>query len=445
MRSCLAHRLLRSLGMDRSAVLAAVLFACAQPAQATGPDDGATCSPPGRGPLADLLDALGEVRTLLTGHVDRDGEARILYLFRTASAADLDGLFGALPVQELHRLIDEMNDRWIGPDNRTAFFTLLRARLPGLSIASRAKLITALQHQDTDLEDERLIRDVFLATHGSDLTALKKAIDHGGDHRDLQQLLHHDIDDPGVFDAILAHFAREARVSPPAMKVYSDIDDTFYASHRDGRYPRRTVYPGVRAFYAALDGGPDGDEPGDLLFLSARPYDRGGAVERDTRAMLEGSGVSDPTILSGDLLHLLGNESIADKKYSNWRELNALYPEAASVFVGDSGQGDAIFGARAMATPGGAMKRVFIHDVIGLDAGRRAALEARGVHVFDTYVGAATDAYRHGLISREGLLDVADSARRELAGIPFSSSVQRAAREAELARDLAVMHAALDR
>jgi hypothetical protein len=113
------------------------------------------------------------------------------------------------------------------------------------------------------------------------------------------------------------------------------------------------------------------------------------------------------------------------------------------VFVGDSGQGDAIFGARAMGTPGGAMNRVFINNVTHLDDAQRAAFEAKGVHVFDTYVGAATDAYQHGLISEQGLRNVAESAQRELASITFSSEAQRAAREAELNRDLDAMRAAI--
>ena len=66
----------------------------------------------------------------------------------------------------------------------------------------------------------------------------------------------------------------------------------------------------------------------------------------------------------------------------------------------------------------------------------RAHFAAKGVHIFETYVGAATEAYKSGLIGKEGLLRVATEARRELAQVPFRSQDQKAAREKDLARDL---------
>jgi hypothetical protein len=98
---------------------------------------------------------------------------------------------------------------------------------------------------------------------------------------------------------------------------------------------------------------------------------------------------------------------------------------------GDSGQGDALFGARAAATPGTDMKKVFIHNVTGLNQPERAGFAAKDVHIFDTYVGAALEAYQSGLISKEGLLRVAAGAQRELSQVLFTVRGQKAAREKE--------------
>ncbi len=382
---------------------------------------------------------LAEIRKLMVGHTDRAEEKRVTELFRGTDRAELNELIAELPLAEFHALVGDMDDRLFGPDNRGAFLSLLtKDRVGDLDVASKAKLIGALQTHRTGSGDEKAIRDLFLATKGGDLSELKKAVDHGGDHRDLQQLIFHDLDDSKIRAALLKHFAAEGTTKNGQVKVLSDIDDTFYANLKDDRYPKKTVYPGVKDFYAELDPGND-----DLMFLSARPYDRPGASEHLSRGTIEGAGVKDPTILSGDWAHLVGNHLIADKKFDNWAQVRQLYPEYGSVFVGDSGQGDAIFGAKAAALPGTDMKRVFIHNVTHLDAAARADFAAKGVAIFDTYVGAATDAFKAGLMPRDGLLRVAAAAERELAAIVFSTPEQKAAREAELARDLDAMRAAL--
>jgi uncharacterized surface protein with fasciclin (FAS1) repeats len=390
---------------------------------------------------------LKKIGELMIGHTDRNEEKQILQMFKGASAAELNALVGEMPQHDFHEMVSDLDDRLIGPDNRNAFLNLLsKDRLGDLTVENRAKLVSALQYHRTEGPDEKAIRDVFLGTKAGDLSALKKAIDHGEDHRDLQQLVFHDIDDPKIRSQVLDHFKKEAAASPSGqVKVLSDIDDTFYANLKDDRYPKKTVYPGVKDFYAELDkgGAAQEDAGGDLMFLSARPYDRAGGSEHLSRSTIEKAGVKDPTVLSGDFAHLIGNDLIADKKFENWEQVRKLHPEYGSVFVGDSGQGDAIFGARAAAIAGTAMKKVFIHNVTDLNDAQRADFKAQGVHIFDTYVGAATEAYQSGLISREGLLRVAAGAQRELAAVAFTSPDQQAAREKDLARDLAAMQVAL--
>ena len=84
----------------------------------------------------------------------------------------------------------------------------------------------------------------------------------------------------------------------------------------------------------------------------------------------------------------------------------------------------------------GAVRAVFIHDVVATPEERRAELAVRNVHLFDTYAGAALCAHRLGLLGRDALMAVAEATERELAAVGFESGELRGAREADLARDL---------
>src|SRR5690606_3620689 len=141
-------------------------------------------------------------------------------------------------------------------------------RVGELSVESKARFVQALQHGPTGSVDEKAITNVFLSTRGEQLSQLKNAIDLGGDHRDLQQLVFHDLDSKELRSSLLAHFKTAAAPESDKVKVHSDIDDTFYANLKDDRYPKKTVYPGVRALYAELDKGPGAtpDRTGDLMF-----------------------------------------------------------------------------------------------------------------------------------------------------------------------------------
>lgn len=388
---------------------------------------------------------LSTIRSLLAGHTDRKEEAQLIELFKKAGAGELNQLLTGLSPHELHELTSDMDDRLFGPDNKTAFLNLLsKDRVGDLSVESKAKLILALQLHETDKKEEKAITAIFLATKGPALTALKNSIDGATDYHDLQQLVFHDLDSKELRGQLLSHFKAEATSKDGKVKVLSDIDDTFYVNWKDDRFPKKTIYPGVRALYAELDrgGGATADRVGDLMFLSARPYDRAGLSEHFSREMMHDKGVTQATVLSGDFAHLIGNQSIADKKYQNWQQVNQLYPEYGSVFIGDSGQGDALFGAKAAASNAD-MRAVFIHNVTHLDAAAKAEQASKGVFVFDTYVGAATEAFKRGLISKSGLERVVSEANREFTGLTFDSPQQQAARKAELDSDTAAARALL--
>jgi hypothetical protein len=390
--------------------------------------------------LLGAVEKADAIRALMRGHTDRDDERRILELLEQSSAEELSFLLVTL---DLRALLGDVDDRLLGPDNRTALLRMLTVtRLGDLDVPARAALVRAMQKGVTSASFERAVRDVLVGTRGPDLLRVKGAIDAGGSRHDLHALLFCDLDDVALREEILAHFATEAKAPSPEIKILSDIDDTFYANWKDQRYPPKTVYPGVLAFYEQLDRGP-GEVPGrmgDLVFVTARPGDRTGFVEDATHAALLGRGAPPSTILAGSFRRILTSRAIAAKKLENFLEYRRVYPEHGFVFVGDSGQGDIAFGEGMIAAAPAAVRGVLIHDVVATPEARREELRGRDVWLFDTYVGAAAIALGRGLVSPEGARRVAEAASAELSTIRFPSEELRAAREAEFSRDLAHLH-----
>lgn len=380
---------------------------------------------------------LQTLRALMAGHTNRLEEQQILGLLQGATAAELNHLVTNVDVDAL---LSDVDNRVVGPDNLTALLELLcvqRAHELGLPV--RGGLMFALQRGITHALAERMIRALFLGVRGRELTEFKNLLDGRGSYHDLQQLVFSDVDDPAIRQEILDHLRREAETAPSGEnKVLSDIDDTFLLNWKDTRYPPKTVYPGVLQFYRELDRGPGiipGRE-GDLTFVSARPMDPLGLIEDRTLAALREHGVPSATMLSGAFTHLIGNSRIAEKKFDNFRRYAQLFPEYGFVFVGDSGQGDVAFGEQMLAAAPEAVRAVFIHDVVATPEPVRQAWRAKSIFFFDTYVGAALEAYQVGLIARDGMHRVVRAAREELEKVAFASEEQREARRADLARDL---------
>jgi hypothetical protein len=372
----------------------------------------------------------------MTGHTSRREERLLLELLEGSTAAELNHL---LLNVDLDALLADVDDRVGGPDHLTALLELLcvkRARELGLPL--RAALVGALQKGSTHALAERMIRALFLGVLGRELTELKNLLDGRGNSHDLQQLLFHDIDDALLRQDILTHIRQEAELAPSGEnKVLSDIDDTFLANWKDTRYPPKTVYPGVLQFYRELDRGPGlipGRE-GDLTFVSARPRDPLGLIEDRTLATLREHGVSSAVMLSGAFTHLLGNARIAAMKLENFSRYVQLYPEYGFVFTGDSGQGDVAFGEQMLAQWPDAVRAVFIHDVVATPEPVRQVWRDKRIFFFDTYVGAAVEAFAVGVISRDGVARVVQASREDMARVSFASEAQREARMAELERD----------
>lgn len=369
---------------------------------------------------------LTRLRTLLRGHTDRHDERAILDLLATASPSALDALVRTVDLATLFGAVD---DRFHGPQHRTELDQLLtEKRLADLGVGARVALLRALQRGRTSAADEAAIGAILCGTRGPPLARLKAAFDAGDDYRDLHQLVFSDVDDDALRRRIVAHLAAEAPSLPAARTLLSDIDDTFYANWKDDRFPGKTVYPGVHAFYEALSP--------DVVFVTARPGDRAGLVEDHTLSALRERGLARPRALCGTFSSALGNDRIARQKYKSFCEYRSVYPERRFVFVGDSGQGDVAFGRMLLDDPSGSVDAVFIHDVVATPAVERARLAGCNVHLFETYVGAALVAHGLGLADAVALARVVEAAHEALAAVRFDSEAQKHDRLAELARDI---------
>ena len=270
--------------------------------------------------------------------------------------------------------------------NRTELIALFAVeRLQILTVVSRVILLHSLQllKLRANPRAEFWVQNILLNTHQDDLSELKTLTDAKGDYFSMNKLIYDDIRSESVRQTILSHFRREAavqqtyiqmgvrrknRVQMQWRKVLSDVDDTLlssggmYPAGVDKRYAKKTVYPGVLAFYRELDLGTvgpdewDDEQVGNLVFLSARPHVYRDISEKQNFAKFEllrantmdgRKGLhTTPSLLSGDLSsgsqYVMTNdfEPLAQKKVDNFRRYVSIYPEYKHVFVCDNGQGD---------------------------------------------------------------------------------------------------------
>jgi hypothetical protein len=219
------------------------------------------------------------------------------------------------------------------------------------------------------------------------------------------------------------------------------------------------------------------------VYLSARPDMMKEKTLASTTAIL---GHPPQAILCGTFRTLASNAGMAARKAENYKLYHALFPEFRVVWLGDSGQGDIATGlqmlrihaqdgadaaaeaaATAVVTVDAATEEgaacgsgsvrwwpppaplVLIHDVCASnqtpysDEGKRAALLAAGVNIFDSYADAACLAFEHLLLSEAALRSVLDAVTRELPSIVFRSPEQRAARLADYHRAMRRCRAAM--
>lgn len=377
------------------------------------------------------------------GWTGRRDEARILELLETAPAGSLDAILRELNVDALVR---NLHNRLKGPDNRNRLLHLLTVdRLPHLSLETRADIVWALQKVHTTASLEMAIRNVIVASTGEELRQLRNVLNHSETYRDLPRLVFSDIDDPAIREEIIQHIATH-QVPTNEVKVLSDIDDTVFARLHDKRYPGKTRYPGVLAFFNALDRAPDGTgEPGDLTFVTARPGLLAGIVASFTSRSLRKAGIKEHTILTGSLLALRSHGHMAQRKLQNMRRYHQLFPEYGIVFVGDSGQGDAQAGREMLRELGKVVRAVFIHDIRQHDLQHSDVTGDDGITYFDTYTAAAAAAWQVGLISAGQALAVGEKAIADLEALVAIPPKVREARVAEHQADLDTLRSTFSR
>lgn len=372
------------------------------------------------------------LQALIAGPDGPSESEAILDLIRGADRDDLNRMLSDLHGPSLFAKLD--------PARRADLTHLLgRERLADLDPGPLAHVVHGLQSsRRSALRDEVLV-EIVTSRRGADLVRLKNLINTAEDHQDLEDLVWVDLHEPDR-QRVLAHIEREATgldIADP--KILSDIDDTVFCKLHDRRWPRGLIYPGALALLDALDLGP-GDEPfdlGDLTFVTARPANAWGLVENLSRTALRRAGVSRLSVLSGSLRALVSKEAMAFRKLDNIDHYRRLFPEYQLVFIGDSGQGDVIVAETLVRTHPEATRLVMIHDVVQSSQAVRDRHAAAGIVFFDTYVGAAAEAYERELISARGLGQVAKEAVGGFERTRWDSVQQRDRMRGWFERDLA--------
>lgn len=390
-------------------------------------------------------------------------------IFRILAGASKDELNFILNNIRLALLFYKVKDhsKLRSDQSRTLILDLLcTTRLADLTVTSRAIVLDALMVMKLSAHplSEKWVRNIILKTSGDDLSNLKSYTDAKGDFHSMHKLIYNDIRDPVVRADILNHIAREARVQTAHMrlgtkraskrrlqawrKVLSDVDDTLsssggrYPAGIDTRYPRHVLYPGVLPFYRELDmgtAGPDEwtpDRVGNLVFLSARPHVYKDMSEKKSyakfSALYEKKGMHTvPTMLAGNLrsgraFMVQGDlEPMAQKKFENFGEYYQLYPEFTHVFVGDNGQGD-VRAAELIVEKFGpdALEAGFFHLVQPIEKtygykSKETLEKWRKMKIvfFNTYVGAAVEAFKMKKVRLTGLYKICSEAVTHFDGI----------------------------
>jgi phosphatidate phosphatase APP1 len=220
-----------------------------------------------------------------------------------------------------------------------------------------------------------------------------------------------------------------------AFVVVSDLDDTVVETGATSKVRMartvflhnsrtRTPFPGVAAFYRALELGPSGDAPRNpVIYLSSSPWNLYPLFTAflDHQEIPRGPILLRDFGLQPDLGIGAGHE---DHKLAHLRRLLEDFADLPFVLVGDSGQRDAEIYAHVVAELGDEAARriraIYVRDVTPetRDAEvRELAAEARGHGVEMALVPdtatAARHAAEHGLIAASAVAEVAADRRRE--------------------------------
>jgi hypothetical protein len=241
---------------------------------------------------------------------------------------------------------------------RELFEIISCERVVDLNNLAKAVVLRSIARTWDEVDGEPAIAcvNIIHSASGLDLEQLKLAFDtSSGDSGafDLSWFVYKVVQTPARYE-ILQHFAVDAALTsrrvrsltretssssdsggaaatgatldstPAYFQLLSDIDDTFYCSFLDRRYPRHCVYPGVVEFYSRTMRGQRGRKL--PVFLSARPRGYKGVGARVTIKQLQhrmGLEEAHITMLLGEVKTGFSNKKIALKKFSNFREVRS--------------------------------------------------------------------------------------------------------------------------
>ena len=230
--------------------------------------------------------------------------------------------------------------------------------------------------------------------------------------------------------ALSAHLP--ARVLVPSLRarlgVISDMDDTVLQSEitsfvRAARLMllenarTRLPFPGVAAFYRALERGASGNESNPIFYVSSSPWNLHDVIAD----FIDAQGIPVGPMLLRDWD--IGRDMLRtrDYKLSQIREILATYPTLPFILVGDSGQEDPeIYGALVTEFPGRILA-IYIRNV-SLHPERSTAIQLLADRVTqagstlllaDDTLTAARHAAAHGWIREDALSDVGAEKRAD--------------------------------
>lgn len=216
-----------------------------------------------------------------------------------------------------------------------------------------------------------------------------------------------------------------ARVLTPAptatFGVISDIDDTVVQSQvTNFLRAARTVllenaltrlpFPGVAAFYRALERGATGADANPIFYVSSSPWNLFDVID----GFLDAQRIPTGPLLLRDWDFGRLTERHALHKGTVIREIFDTYPELSFVLVGDSGQEDPEIYAGLVRDHPGRVKAVYIRNVtpnaerterIRILATEVAAAGSTLVLADDT-LAAAKHAAMHGWIASDALAEI---------------------------------------
>lgn len=401
---------------------------------------------------------------------------RVLYVERQIidilSEANADELNLIIANVELGLIFYKVKDhKLVNRYHRTKLLNLLAMdRISELVVSSRALLLDGLQLLKLSAHplSEAYVKNIILCTKEDDLSELKSMTDAKGDFNSMHKLLFRDMRSASTRNVILQYIAQQAKVQEAHnimgsrrgrkrgrfawRKILSDVDDTLscaggsWPAGMDTSYPKKAIYPGILSLYRELDLGTTGNDAwdpsriGNLVFLSARPHVYKDISEKVSYSKFENlqkqRGLyTSPTLLAGSLdtgskFMVKGDiEALAMKKFENFKEYFAIYPEYKCIFIGDNGQGDLRTAEMILNDKSykDNMIRVYIHVIQPKHltyCRNPSSLNSAKVCYFGTYIEAAIDACQHSLLLPLGLRRILTESKEDFLFIKDSEWIK---------------------